>query len=110
MQDIDRQSSSASGKSGPDEQSYRSQVERRAEGKLLRDAVPRASHSGWNPPKGRRDPVELVLAQNDGRLTELVPIRHGRMMQSPFAFFRGTAALMAADLAHTPSSDRKSVV
>ena len=83
---------------------YRSQAERRAEGKALRDAVPRAEHSGWSPPKKRRDPVEIVLAANKGRLPELVPIRHGRMSQSPFAFYRGTAAIMAADLAHTPVS------
>lgn len=89
---------------GPREVPYRSPAERRAEGKKLRDAVPRAQHSGWNPPKERRDPVELVLAQNEGRQQNLVPIRHGRMLQSPFAFYRGTAAIMAADLAHTPVS------
>ena len=90
----------ADGKSGhgnaPSEVPYRSPAERRAEGKTLRDAVPRAEHSGWNPPKKRRDPVEVVLAQNEGRLLDLVPIRHGRMLQSPFAFYRGTAAIMAA--------------
>ncbi len=88
----------------PSEEPYRSPAERRAEGKRLRDNVPRAEHSGWKTPEERRDPVELVLAQNEGRLLSLVPIRHGRMMQSPFAFYRGTAALMAADLAHTPNS------
>jgi uncharacterized protein (DUF2252 family) len=88
----------------PSEGTYRSQAERRAEGKALRDAVPRAEHSGWKPPKERKDPVEMVLAQNEGRLPDLVPIRHGRMSQSPFAFYRGSAAIMAADLAHTPSS------
>ncbi len=88
----------------PSEVPYRSPSERRAEGKKLRDAVPRADHGGWNPFKERRDPVELVLAQNEGRLPNLVPIRHGRMLQSPFAFYRGSAAIMAADLAHTPSS------
>ena len=88
----------------PSEAPYRSQAERRAEGKALRDAVPRAEHSGWNPPKDRTDPVELVLAQNEGRVLDLVPIRHGRMSQSAFAFYRGTAAIMAADLAHTPNS------
>jgi uncharacterized protein (DUF2252 family) len=88
----------------PSDGTYRSQSERRAEGKALRDAVPRAEHSGWKPPRDRRDPVEMVLAQDEGRLQELVPIRHGRMLQSPFAFYRGTAAIMAADLAHTPSS------
>ena len=88
----------------PSEAPYRSQAERRAEGKRLRDAVPRAEHSGWKPPMERPDPVEMVLAQNEGRVLDLVPIRHGRMAQSPFAFYRGTAAIMAADLAHTPSS------
>jgi uncharacterized protein (DUF2252 family) len=88
----------------PSEIPYRAPAERRAEGKMLRDAVPRAQHSGWNPPKERRDPVEVVLAQNEGRVLELVPIRHGRMLQSPFAFYRGSAAIMAADLAHTPCS------
>src|SRR4030095_15003620 len=88
----------------PSEGTYRSQAERRAEGKALRDAVPRAEHSGWKPPKERKDPVEMVPAPNEGRLPDLVPIRHGRMSQSPFAFYRGSAAIMAADLAHTPSS------
>jgi uncharacterized protein (DUF2252 family) len=83
---------------------YRSPAERRGDGKTLRDAVPRADQSGWHPPRDRRDPVEIVLAQNEDRVPELVPIRHGRMMQSPFAFYRGTAAIMAADLALTPNS------
>jgi hypothetical protein len=61
--------------------SYRSPAERRAAGKTRRDAVPRVEQSGWTPPSERRDPVELVLAQNEGRLLELLPIRHGRMMQ-----------------------------
>ena len=86
------------------EGTYRSQAERRAEGKALRDLVPRAEHSGWTVPKNRPDPVEMVLAQDKDRMPELVPIRHGRMLQSPFAFYRGTAAIMAADLAHTPVS------
>jgi len=86
------------------EEPYRSQAERRAEGKKLRDTVPRASHRGWSPDRNRSDPVEIVLEQNKRRLPELVPIRHGRMLESPFAFYRGTAAIMAADLAYTPSS------
>jgi len=85
-------------------QDYRSAAERRAEGKALRDEVPREAHGGWKPPKGRRDPVELVLETNKGRMPQLVPIRHGRMVQSPFAFYRGSAGLMAADLAHTAQS------
>ena len=65
---------------------------------------PARSRADGNRPGSDRDPVELVLAANEGRLLDLVPIRHGRMSQSPFAFYRGTAMIMAADLAHTPSS------
>ncbi|MFO1305368.1 MAG: DUF2252 domain-containing protein [Burkholderiales bacterium] len=86
------------------EGSYLSADERRARGKALRDAVPRVSQAGWKPPKVRRDPVEIVSESNVGRLANLVPIRFGRMSASPFAFYRGSAALMAADLARTPTS------
>jgi uncharacterized protein (DUF2252 family) len=82
---------------------YLSAGERRAEGKALRDEVPRMSQAGWKPAQHRRDPVELLSESNAGRLPELVPIRFGRMASSPFAFYRGSAALMAADLATTPS-------
>ena len=78
--------------------------ERRAQGKALRHAVPREVHGGWKPSKKRRDPVEILVESNKGRLPDLVPIRFGRMSQSPFAFYRGGAAIMAADLAVTPSS------
>jgi hypothetical protein len=84
--------------------SYLSAEERRARGKALRDIVPRASHAGWQAPRGRRDPVEIVSASNVGRIPELIPIRFGRMSASPFALYRGAAALMAADLARTPTS------
>jgi uncharacterized protein (DUF2252 family) len=99
----------SSGAAGPADRatparSYRSAAERRAEGKKLRSAVPPAAHSGWQPPDDRQDPVELVLADDEGRLPNLLPIRHGRMLQSPFAFYRGSARIMAADLAHTPVS------
>jgi len=78
--------------------------DRRAQGKALRDAVPRESHAGWKAPKHRRDPIELLLESNEGRVPELIPIRFGRMMQSPFTFYRGSAAVMAADLATTAQS------
>jgi len=84
--------------------SHPSADERFANGKALRAKVPRASQGGWKPPSDRGDPVELTLATNEGRLPNLVPIRHGRMAASPFAFYRGSAALMAADLARTPTS------
>lgn len=83
---------------------YLSADERRAQGKALRRAAPRQDQGSWQPPEGRRDPVELLLESNKGRVAELVPIRFGRMLQSPFAFYRGSAALMAADLAVTPKS------
>jgi uncharacterized protein (DUF2252 family) len=90
----------------PDGQ-YLSADERRAEGKALRDAVPRASHGGWKPPEDRRDPIELLIESNEGRVSQLIPIRFGRMAQSPFAYLRGSAALMAADLASTAQSGLK---
>jgi uncharacterized protein (DUF2252 family) len=83
---------------------YLTPDERRAIGKAARKRVTRQDHGAWEPPQGRRDPVELLCESNEGRLPELIPIRFGRMMQSPFAFYRGSAALMAADLAVTPKS------
>jgi uncharacterized protein (DUF2252 family) len=80
------------------------QAQLRAEGKKLRERCPRSSHAMWKPPRDRRDPVDLIEEANAGRLPELVPIRHGRMMLSPFTFYRGTALNMAADLATTPTT------
>ncbi|MFO0993102.1 MAG: DUF2252 domain-containing protein [Hyphomicrobiales bacterium] len=88
---------------GGDEGSqHRSTATRRAEGKALRDSVPRLSHGHWKRPKSRPDPIDLLDASNEGRLPQLIPIRYGRMLQSPFAFYRGSAAIMASDLSHTP--------
>ncbi|SDD82594.1 Uncharacterized conserved protein, DUF2252 family [Cupriavidus sp. YR651] len=84
--------------------SYLTADERAAQGRSLRDAVPRSSQSGWQPRDDRQDPVELLNESNAGRILELVPIRYSRMAASPFAFYRGSASLMAADLATTPSS------
>ncbi|CAB3789534.1 DUF2252 domain-containing protein [Pararobbsia alpina] len=78
--------------------------ERAAKGRALRDQVPRTSHAGWKPREDRRDPVELICEANAGRMLQLIPIRLGRMSASPFAFYRGSASLMAADLATTPTS------
>src|SRR5262245_34597408 len=79
-------------------------AERAAKGKQARQAVPRGSHQGWQPPADRRDPVEILQEQAATRVPELLPIRYGRMLESPFAFYRGAAAIMAADLATTPHS------
>lgn len=81
-----------------------SPAERRAHGKALRKAVPRSSHADWAPAPDRFDPVALIERQDEDRLAWLVPVRHGRMAESPFAFFRGAAQFMAADLAPTPVS------
>ena len=78
--------------------------ERAARGKAARAAVPRASHADWSPAADRRDPIEILQEQAATRLPELVPIRYGRMLVSPFTFYRGAAAIMAADLASTPRS------
>jgi uncharacterized protein (DUF2252 family) len=78
--------------------------ERKEAGKSARAAVPRSAHADWRPPAGRADPVGILERQAETRIAELLPIRYGRMMQSPFAFFRGAAAIMAADLAATPRS------
>ena len=80
------------------------QAELRAKGKMLRDKCPRSSHATWKAPPHRRDPVDLIEDANIGRLPELTPIRHGRMMMSPFTFYRGTALNMATDLATTPAT------
>jgi uncharacterized protein (DUF2252 family) len=82
----------------------RSPAERAAAGKAARDAAPRSSHGDWAPAAGRDDPVELLERQAVSRVGQLVPLRYGRMLASPFAFFRGAAAIMAADLAGTPRS------
>jgi uncharacterized protein (DUF2252 family) len=74
----------------------------RAAGKALRDELPRESHAEWRPPKNRPDPVATVLASNIGRQEHLIPLRMGRMAAAPFAFLRGSACVMAADLFTTP--------
>src|SRR5262245_33961502 len=79
-----------------------SPAERAARGKAARADVPRTSHGEWEPPPHRPDPVELLEEQAEARVPELVPIRYGRMLVSPFTFFRGAAYLMASDLAGSP--------
>jgi len=78
--------------------------ERTAAGKAARAATPRSSHAEWAPAADRPDPVELLEAQATTRVGQLVPLRYGRMLASPFAFYRGAAAVMAADVAGAPRS------
>ena len=78
--------------------------ERRAKGKEARERTPLSSHSGWEPAADRPDPVALLEEQNTTREPDLVPVRHGRMMVSPFTFYRGAAKIMAADLDGSPTA------
>jgi hypothetical protein len=75
-----------------------------AAGKRLRESVPRFAHGVWKKPAGRGDPIALLRAADPERLAELLPVRYGRMLVSPFTFFRGASAVMAADLAITPAT------
>jgi uncharacterized protein (DUF2252 family) len=84
-----------------------SRDDRAAAGKALRDKVPREWHGAWKEFKGRPSPIDILQKSDVGRMKELVPIRYGRMLQSPFAFYRGTAGLMASDLARTPNTGLK---
>jgi uncharacterized protein (DUF2252 family) len=82
-------------------------ADRIAAGRALRKQVPRSSHGDWEAAADRPDPVAMLVAQGESRVTELLPIRHGRMAESPFGFFRGAAAGIAVDLASTPSTGIK---
>ena len=85
-------------------QAQPSLAELKAMGKALRDKCPRDSHAEWKPPHNRPDPVRVVLKTDEGRLPDLLALRHGRMVLSPFTFYRGSAFAMAQDLAGTPST------
>ena len=82
----------------------RTRPELRALGRSLRKQASRSSHAPWKPDPQRPDPVDILRSQEADRVEELLPIRYGRMAASPFAFFRGAAAVMAWDLARTPAA------
>jgi uncharacterized protein (DUF2252 family) len=86
----------------PQQVQTRPSAERAAFGVALRKRCPRKAHARWRPPSKRPDPITLLIASSKGRLPKLVPLRYGRMMVSPFTFYRGAAAIMAADLSRTP--------
>ncbi|HYN42261.1 MAG TPA: DUF2252 family protein, partial [Thermoanaerobaculia bacterium] len=86
------------------ESDYVSRANRMSEGRSRRMNASRKTHAGWTPQSDRRDPVEILEETNQGRVESLIPIRYGRMLASPFTFLRGSAALMAEDLASTPTS------
>ena len=79
-------------------------AERAERGKTARAEVPRESHAEFDPPSDRPDPLGLLEEQAEAQVPELVPIRWGRMMASPFTYYRGAALPMASDLATTPVS------
>jgi uncharacterized protein (DUF2252 family) len=87
-------------------ESFRPRTERLEVGKKLRDELARDAHAD-SVPMNDRDPIGILEKSNEGRVKELVPIRYGRMLQSPFTFFRGSAALMAYDLSSTPRTGIK---
>ena len=99
---VDERASAGGRSSRPKPVPHFTPAERAARGKAARSELPRSAHAGWEPAPVRGDPVELLEEQAQTRLPELVPIRYGRMLDSPFAFFRGGAYLMAADLAAGP--------
>lgn len=88
----------------PSFQSHPSYAELYAMGKSLRKKCTRESHAAWKAPHNRPGPLELIKQSNEGRVPQLIPIRHGRMLRSSFTYYRGAALNMAADLAGTPSS------
>ncbi len=79
-------------------------AERKVRGKAARAEVPRESHAQWEPPADRPDPVDLLASQGASRVPDLVPVRYGRMMETPFTYYRGAALPMASDLARTPAT------
>jgi uncharacterized protein (DUF2252 family) len=85
-------------------QATRPVAERRQIGRELRKNTPRSLHASWTAPSNRADPVQLLIETGRDRIADLLPIRYDRMRQSPFAFLRGSAAIMAADLAPGPVS------
>jgi uncharacterized protein (DUF2252 family) len=85
-------------------------AERFAAGREVREAVPIADHAGWTAPADRPDPVAILQEQAESRVPELVPIRYGRMLVSPFTFYRGGAAIMAWDLSRTATTDLRAQV
>src|SRR6516162_2647102 len=91
-------------KNSPAFQTRATRAELVAMGKALRDKCPRTAHAVWQPSSNRPDALELLVESSKGRIPQLIPIRYGRMMQTPFTFYRGAALNMAADLACTPNT------
>ncbi|MGB3687124.1 MAG: DUF2252 family protein, partial [Ornithinimicrobium sp.] len=91
-------------------QATSSRAERFAMGRKLRKRVPRRALGGWEVPVDRPDPIALLNASHRGRVDELIPVRVGRMISSPYGFLRGTAVVMAWDVAHVASTGIQPVI
>ncbi len=87
-----------------------SRKESKTKGKALRERVPRASHAVWLPTFDRPDPISLLQQQDEGRIQDLLPIKYGRMLESPFTFLRGSAVVMANDLSASPATGIQAVI
>ena len=94
----------------PPQTGSKSTVERLAAGKALRQICPRSAFALWQPADNRADPIDLLIANSEGRVEDLIPLRYGRMMASPFAFYRGSAAIMAHDLSTQASTGHAIVI
>ncbi len=84
------------------------EVERYSAGKAIRQTLPRSCHAAWEPPASRAGPIALLHYADRHRLKSLLPIRYGRLLESPWAFLRGSAIIMASDLAGTPVTGLRS--
>ena len=93
-----------------DKQLERSRVKRKKEGKALRQKMSFSSHGQWKPASDRPDPLDHLQAQDKDRIRKLLPIKYGRMLVSPFTFYRGSALVMAADLATTPATGIEAIL
>src|SRR5262249_49026077 len=90
---------------GPTESlNHMSAADQLAAGKALRVSVPHAGHASWKRDKDRVDALAILRGDDKNRMARILPVRSGRMLQSPFTFYRGSAAVMAADLSRTPSA------
>jgi hypothetical protein len=94
--------------SSPAFHTHPAQEELRAMGKRLREKCPRDSHAGWRPAKDRLDPIALMETANRGRIPHLIPVRHARMLKSPFTFFRGAAFDRPSSTLPSPTPTRAS--
>jgi hypothetical protein len=81
-----------------------SKLEKRKQGKALREKCPRASHGDWNPRPRSQDPIKLLEESDADRIPGLIPLKYERMAESPFKFFRGAAIIQARDLTNSPAS------